>query len=135
MRTIPLTTLLAFLTTIATGADLVPVIEVGTGFLIGSTRQGQWLKAENAGKGLVGGEEYRLYSATKLIGTTKGGKPKSEEEVCPDVLKVPLKKSGADAVIAIGGDWNALPRTPEFTSTTQPVYENAALQFLISKGI
>jgi hypothetical protein len=135
MKPVPTTTLLMAMATMAIGADLYPVLEVGTDFLIGASSNGKWVKAENAAKGLRGGEKYRLYSATKLVGTSKGGKPASEGEPCPDVFKVPLKERGTDAVIAIGGDWNALPRTPVFASTSQPAYQKFAHEFLVSKGI
>jgi hypothetical protein len=119
----------------AIGADVHPVLEVETGFLIGSSRKGKWLKPAETVNSLRGGEVYRLYSATKFVGTSKGGKPEPEGEVCPDVFKVPLKGRGTDAVIAIGADWNALPRTPVFASTSQPAYQAAAHDFLVSKGI
>jgi hypothetical protein len=130
-----LSALLLAITMSAAGADLHPVLEVETGFLIGASRKGKWLKAADTVKDLRGGEEYRLYSATKFVGASKGGKLESEGEPCPDVLKVSLKEHGTDAVIAIGADWNALPRTPVFASTTQPAYQTAIHDFLVSKGI
>jgi hypothetical protein len=135
MRHVLFPALLLAMAITAAGADLVPVLEVQTDFLIGSSRKGKWLKVEDSVKELRGGEAYRLYSATKLVGTSKGGKPESEGEPCPDVMKVPLKERGTDAVIAIGADWNALPRTPVFGSTTQPAYQKAAHDFLVAKGI
>jgi hypothetical protein len=135
MKHVCLTALLLAITITAVGADLHPVLEVETGFLLGSSRNGKWLKPAETAKSLRGGEEYRLYTATKLVGTSKGGKPELEGEPCPDVLKVPLKERKTDAVIAIGADWNALPRTPVFASTTQPAYQKVAHDFLVSKGI
>jgi hypothetical protein len=134
MKHLPVATLLLAIST-ALAAELHPVLEAETGFLLGSARKGRWLSAKETAKGLRGGEEYRLYSATKLIGNRKGGKPVSEEETCPDVFKVPLKQDETDAVIAIRADWNALPRTPVFASTSQPAYQKAAHDFLVSKGI
>ena len=134
MKHVPVAALLLAIST-ALGAELHPVLEAETGFLLGSARKGKWLSAKETAKGLRGGEEYRLYSATKLIGNRKGGKPVSEEETCPDVFKVPLKQDETDAVIAIRADWNALPRTPVFASTSQPAYQKAAHDFLVSKGI
>jgi hypothetical protein len=135
MKHVRFTALLLGITMTASGADLHPVLEVETGFLIGASRKGKWLKAADTVKDLRDGEEYRLYSATKFVRGSKGGKPESEGEPCPDVLKVPLKEHGTDAVIAIGADWNALPRTPVFASTTQPAYQTAVHDFLVSKGI
>jgi len=121
--------------TFAATAEIHPVVEVETGFLFGSARKGKWLSAVETAKAMRGGEEYRLYSPTKAVGLSKAGKPESAEEPCPDVFKVPLKQRGSEAVIAIGGNWNALPRSPVFASTTQPAYLAAAREFLQSKGI
>jgi hypothetical protein len=135
MKAIQITTLFMAMATMAIGADVNPILEVETNFLIGSVRKGKWLSAADTVKSLRGGEEYRLYSATKFVGTSKSGKPESEGEACPDVFKVPLKKRETEAVIAIGADWNALPRTPVFASTTQPAYQADVHDFLVSKGI
>jgi hypothetical protein len=115
-------------------AELHPVIEAETGFLLGSARKGKWLDAAKTAKALRGGEKYRLYGAEGAKGTVKGGKPKSEGEPCPDVFVVPFEGK-RDAAIGIAADWNALPRIPSFASTTQPAYLAAARQFLQSKGI
>lgn len=117
-----------------TAAELHPVVEVQTGFLIGSARKGKWLSGKETAKALRGGEVYRLYSAKEAKGTAKGGKPKSEEEPCPDVFVIPFE-GARDASIGIAAEWNALPRTPVFASTTQPAYLAAAREFLQSKGI
>jgi hypothetical protein len=118
----------------AFGAELHPVVEVETGFLLGSARKGKWLDSKETAKALRGGEKYRLYGAKAAKGTVKGGKPKSNDEPCPDVFVVPLE-GDRDATIGIAAEWNALPRTPIFASTTQPAYLAAARQFLQSKGI
>lgn len=119
----------------ATAAQLHPVIEVQTGFLIGSTRKGKWLSGKETAKALRGGEVYRLYTAKEAKGSVKGGTPKTaEEEVCPDIFVIPVE-GGRNASIGIAADWNALPRVPVFASTTQPAYLAAARGFLQSKGI
>lgn len=120
--------------TITEAGELHPIIEVETGFLFGSPQKGKWLSAAETAKSLKGGEKYRLYSAKESMGMVKGGKPKSESEPCPDVFVVPFKNAG-DASLGIAADWNALPRTPAFTSTSQPAYLNATREFLQSRGI
>lgn len=133
MQCIPIVAFLASLS-VTFSAELHPVIEVQTGFLIGSARKGEWLSGKEAARVLRGGEVYRLYSAKEAKGSVKGGKPKSAEEPCPDVFVVPFE-GARDASIGIAAEWNALPRTPVFASTTQPAYLAASREFLQSKGI
>ena len=65
-----------------------------------------------------------------------GGKPKpSEEEVCSDVLTVSLSPKPEKGAIPLAAPWNALPRKPRITDTTQLVYVDAVRDFLKAKGI
>ena len=46
-----------------------------TGYLLGASAGGQWVKPE-AAAGLIPGEEtYRLYTLTSEVGSSVGGKP------------------------------------------------------------
>lgn len=81
----------ALLICVAAAADLHPIVEVQTGYLFGATKDGKWIKAEEAAKALIDETTYRIYGLTQSLAEAKGGKPKpSEEEVCSDVLTVSL---------------------------------------------
>jgi hypothetical protein len=116
-------------------AELHPIVEVGSGYLLGAVKDGKFIKHEDAAKVLKGGEKYRVYSLTTRLGEAKGGKPESAGEACPDVKAVKLSPLREDGVLAIAGQWNALPRVPKSLSTTQPVYVEAVRAFLEERGI
>lgn len=119
----------------AAKTDVHPIVEVQTGYLFGATSDGKWMKAEEAAKALTK-MTYRLYGLTQSLGEVKGGKPTpSEEEVCSDVLTVPLSPKPDKGAIALAAPWNALPRKPQVLDRTQQVYIDAVRDFLKTKGI
>ena len=120
----------------ATASELHPIVEVRSGYLFGATFNGKWMKAEEAAKALPGETTYQVYGLTQSLGQAKGGKPKpSEEDVCSDVLTVSLSSKPEKGVIALAAPWNALPRKPRASDTTQQVYSDAVRDFLKTKGI
>lgn len=119
----------------ASGADVHPIVEVTTGYLFGATSDGKWMKAEEAAKALTE-TTYRIYGLTQSLGEVKGGKPKpTEEDVCSDVLTIPLSPRPDKGAIALAASWNALPRKPQVIDRTQEVYVDAVRDFLKTKGI
>ena len=120
----------------AAAAELHPIVEVQTGYLFGATKDGKWLKSEEAAKALPGETTYHVYGLTQSLGEAKGAKPKpAEEEVCSDVLTVSLSPSPDKGAIALAAPWNALPRKVQILDATQQVYVDAASDFLKTKGI
>jgi hypothetical protein len=119
----------------APAAELHPIVEVQSGYLFGATFDGKWIKAEEAAKALTE-TTYRIYGLTQPLGEVKGGEPKpSEEDVCSDVLTVSLSPKPDKGAIALAAPWNALPRKPQVSDTTQQVYVDAVRDFLKTKGI
>jgi len=120
----------------APGAELHPIVEVQSGYLFGATANRKWMKAEPAAKALPAETTYRVYGLTQSFGEAKGGKPKpSEEDVCSDVLTVPLSPKPEKGAIGLAAPWNALPRKPQVIDPTQKVYVDAVRDFLKTKGI
>jgi hypothetical protein len=78
---------------------------------------------------------YQVYGLTKQIGQTKGSKPKSVDEPCPDTLMVSLSTKPKAGVIGLAAQWNALPRKLLVVDATQPVYVEAVRDFLKAQGI
>src|SRR6266568_1158482 len=121
---------------VAAKGELHPIVEVRTGYLFGATADGKWLKADETAKALSGGTTYQVYGLTEPLGESKGGKPKpSKDDVCSDVLAVSLSPKPEKGVIALAAPWNALPRKPRASDTTQQVYSDAVRDFLKTKGI
>jgi FG-GAP repeat protein len=120
----------------APAADFHPIVEVQSGYLFGATADGEWIKSEEVAKALLGETTYRVYGLTQAFGEAMGGKPKpSEEDVCSDVLTVSLSPKPDKGAIALAAPWNALPRKPRVSDTTQKVYVDAVRDFLKTKGI
>lgn len=116
-------------------ADFHPIVEAETGYLVGSSGGGKWTKAEVAEHSVKGGEKYQLYSLTKRLGIATGGKPESAGEPCEQTRVVSLKPKREGGVLAIAGEWNALPRVSKSQDTTQREYVTAVREFLSAKGI
>lgn len=119
----------------AAAAPEHPIVEVETGFLIGAQSNGKWLDGAQAAKTFQPGTSFRIYSLVGEIGVASGGKPESAEEPCPETQIVPLSPKPEEGVIALAAPWNALPRKPRTTDTTQPVYLQAMRDFLREHGI
>lgn len=117
---------------------VVPVVDIGGGgCVMGGVRDGKWMKAEEMAPLMKGGERYNVYSLTRKVGERTGSKPVSEGAPCSDTMYVknmtPNEKE-AD-LIAVGGDWNALPRVPKVESNSSPLYRAAVADLLRKNGI
>jgi hypothetical protein len=110
-------------------------VEVQSGYLFGAISDGKWIKADETAKSIGDETTYRVYGLTQALGEAKGGKPKAVEDVCTDTLSVSLSPKPEKGVIALAAPWNALPRKPRISDTTQQVYSDAVRDFLKTKGI
>lgn len=119
----------------ARAADLYPIIQTETGYLIGGRAGGKWLDSQKAGPLVKPGETFRLFSFSGEIGRAKAGKPASVEDPCPDTLSIDLSAKPEQAVIAIAAPWNPMPRKPRDAAKTQPVYVQAVREFLGTRGL
>ncbi|MBU4354671.1 MAG: VCBS repeat-containing protein [Proteobacteria bacterium] len=126
---------------------IIPVVDLGDhvwaheieeGCLLGGKMNDRWLKPKEMAELLQGGETYRLYTLTRFIGNASGSKPEKsgkpggspEYVVQMAPLPVPQKE-----IIAIGGQWDALPRVPRRTNPDQVVYKEAVAEVLKKKGL
>src|SRR5690348_3554537 len=123
------------LTCSISGAELHPIIDVQSGYLVGATKDGKWTKADEVAKALPDETTYHIYGLTESLGEAKGGKAKGEEAPCEETLFVGLSAKPDKGVLALAAPWNALPRKPRPLDATQAVYINAVREFLKTKGI
>ena len=74
---------------------------------------------------------------TRFIGTATGSKPEKIRETGGPEFVVQMTPAPAPRkeMIAIGGQWNALPRVPRLAGTDQEIYKEAVADFLEKKGI
>jgi hypothetical protein len=94
----------------ATAADLHPIVEVQSGYLLGAVADGKWIKADEAAKSMADETTYRVYGLTQSLGEAKGGKPKNVDAPCEETLSVELSPKPEKGMIAVAAPWNALPR-------------------------
>lgn len=117
----------------------VAVIALSSNCLIGGTTAGRWIDAIRMAELLKGGERYRLFGVKGFIGEVRGEKPKAappEEEPCSDLREVSVNPSpDKDASIAIGGQWNALPRPVQVLSNSIAAYRDVLARVLAQNGI
>jgi hypothetical protein len=117
---------------------ILPVVDVGGGgCVMGGARDGRWLKAEEMAPLMKGGERYSIYSLTRRVAVRTGIRPVSEGAPCSETMYVKnLSPNKEDrTLIAVGGDWNALPRVPKVESTRSPLYRQAVADVLRRNGI
>jgi len=121
---------------LAAKADVHPIVEVETGYLVGASKDGKWIKPDETTKALSDETSYQIYGLTESFGQAKGDKPKPlEEDVCPDVFMVSLSPKAEKGVIALAASWNALPRKVRILDATQQVYIDAVSDFLDRKSV
>jgi len=119
----------------AAAAPPYPIVEVETGYVIGAQNNGKWLDSTHAAKTLEPGTSFRIYGLVSEIGPATGGKPESVGEPCPETQMIALSPKPKEGAIALAAPWNALPRKPRVTDTTQAVYVQAAREFLQGHGL
>jgi hypothetical protein len=111
------------------------------GCLMGGSSGSSWIKPEEMGPRMSGGDKYRLYDLNGLWKSVTGGKAASQGAPCEDTLYVELPKNFQDSVpqgahyIGVAGTWNPLPRTPKVESNNIPAYINLVSSLLTRKGI
>jgi hypothetical protein len=134
-RTLVVVAALLLCTGASSAADLHPIVEIQSGYLFGAISDGKWIKADETAK-LIGDETtYRVYGLTQALGDAKGDKPKPADGPCEETLAVSLSPETEKGVIAIAALWNALPRKPQLTDSTQKTYVDAVREFLRTKEI
>jgi len=118
----------------AVAAEFCPIVDQGV--LLGASLGDRWLNAAETAPRLKGGESYGLYILTRGVGRGQGSKPKSGEAPAPQfsVDISPPPKNPAPFV-AVGCNWNALPRSPKLVVGNLQIYEEGAAEILKSKGI
>lgn len=117
---------------------LVPVLDVdGGGCVMGGVRGGRWLEAEEMARLLKGGERYNLYSLNRRMGSRTGRKPASLGAPCTETMFVEnlVPDPQREGLIAVGANWNALPRVPRVANNDTPAYRTLVANLLRRNGI
>jgi hypothetical protein len=113
--------------------DVHPIVDTVEGCLIGGIAGGKWLEADELAPMLKGGERYRLYTLASAAGEAVGSNTESAGEPCNGTKNIKFSPETRGA-IAVGGEWNALPRIPRAVSTNDPIYRQVVAGFLRRNG-
>jgi hypothetical protein len=122
--------------------EAVPIIDMDGGCLMGGVMDGKWIKMEEFGARMSGGDKYRLYDlAGEHKTSVTGGKAASNGAPCEETLYVDIPAEIRDSLpagshyIGVAGKWNPLPRAPKIEGNNNPVYRNLVADLLKRKGI
>jgi hypothetical protein len=120
---------------IAVGFFIAGVGNVPTGVLLGSAQPGRWLSPAEVS--LRGGEIYHLYSAEADLGTAQGSAPYSQPPhfLSDQLIDLTPAPQAGQAVVAIGGGWNALPRPFQVLSNEIDLYREIVEERLQANGL
>ena len=114
---------------------IYPPYDSRSGFLLGGTRQGQWLDPTATAAYLTGDEGYAIYIDNTLLGAAVGSLP-GPNPTCPAMQEVSLHSDDPfKSIVGLSTDWNALPRIPEEISTDNDIYRQVIAELLIANGI
>ncbi|PZR73301.1 MAG: hypothetical protein DLM73_11075 [Chthoniobacterales bacterium] len=119
----------------AMAAPAHAIVEVKTGYVITAKSNGKWLDSAHAAALLPAGTSFRVYGLVREMAPATASKPESVSEPCPDTYSVKLSSEPEEGAIALAASWNALPRKPRVTDTTQPAYVQAVREFLEGQGV
>lgn len=113
-----------------------PIVDATAGQLFGAVAGSEWLASAVAARRLTGAERYRLYYLTGHLAPRLGSKARPPEESCSN-YRVTIKAlpNGYEAIFAVAGRWDALPRVPTSEDSNNPVYRGLVADLLHTQGI
>jgi hypothetical protein len=115
---------------------VVPVVASDTGWLLGGTYAQRWVDGPTTATLLRGGERYRRVGSTGAHGAATGDRPASLGIPCEDTFSVNLTPQPTiSQTLALGGSWNALPRTPIEENPETDTYRQLVADQLRANGI
>ena len=119
--------------------EIVPIIDLRIGGLLGGVKNGKWIEAGIAAESIMNGamdldvygfggkQKKPFYAATRA----------AVEDVCQDFYRINMDDQKQQLAVGIGvnGTWNAMPRIPKRVSVQNPVYMAAVIAFLKKQGV
>jgi hypothetical protein len=129
------TILFVILLSAATNAQVVPILEVQTGGLLGGVEKGRYLDAKTTFGRLKGEGKYSLFGITGKTGELTAT-VEAPDDPCDEFYFAKTALEGQKGV-AVGSDrtWNPVPRTPKAVNLNDKTYLNVVAQILRTKGL
>ncbi|MFQ3598522.1 MAG: VCBS repeat-containing protein [Chloroherpetonaceae bacterium] len=118
-----------------TQSPIYPIVSLLDGnCLMGALQDGVRLSDAEAATRLMGNEVYRIYTMSGFAGRCVGTAPASAPVPCAENWRITFSPP-IEGVIAMGGDWNALPRLPKLVSSSMfiPSVKKIAKEYGIVK--
>lgn len=125
LATIPLTAAIA--------VTVHPVVDVQSGYLLGSSRGKKWIDAKATAAQMKGRKTYRLFDSEHRSSTGVGSKPYPGDFACPYTRYADIKPK--NGVIAVAGKWKVMPRVPQVLSNNSPFYRKIVADILKKHSI
>lgn len=118
------TILIALALATALSAQIVPIVEMSVGGIIGGVENGRWVKDKQVAAALKGSNRYLLIGWNGVLkgGARIGSNPVAEEP-CEDFYHVKISgRTNAGVALGSAAKWNPVPRIPKLISLTDAVY-------------
>ena len=119
----------------STQSPIYPIVSLLDGnCLMGALQDGVRMSDAEAAARLSGNEVYRIYTMGDFAGRCLGAVPVSAPVPCAENWRVTFSPP-IEGVVAIGGEWNALPRLPKLVSSALfiPTVKKIAKDYGITK--
>ncbi|MEO6656550.1 MAG: hypothetical protein ABIO36_10755 [Pyrinomonadaceae bacterium] len=119
--------------------EIVPIIDLRIGGLLGGVKHGKWIEAGIAAESIMNGamdlDVYGLRGKEKTPFYAARRAP--VEDVCQDFYRINMDDQKEQLAVGIGvnGGWNAMPRIPKRVSVQNPAYNAAVVAFLKKEGV
>jgi hypothetical protein len=132
---ISITVLVSILFAVSINAQIVPIIEVQTGGLLGGVENGKYVNAKTTFGKLSGKQSYSLFGIRGKTGELTAT-VESPDVPCEEFYYAKTELEGQKG-IAIGTkrDWNPVPRTPRSINLKDKTYLNIVAGILRAKGL
>lgn len=115
------------------------IIEMKLGAVLGGYKNGKFVNAQAAAKGLKINEDYTLFGMN--VGKNEGilkvtKRYETMDDICPEYVGVETdSKAKSGVALSSNARWNATPRIPKVVSSNSRVYRGVVRKFLQSEGI
>ena len=117
-------------------AAVVPIVDNDTGWLLGGTYAQRWLDGPTTATLLRGGEQYRHVGPVGELGVATGDRAESLGIPCEPTFRVNITpQPPISQTLALGGSWNAVPRTPVAENADAENYRQLVADQLRANGI
>lgn len=123
---------------VSANAQIVPILDLKLGGLIGGVQNGKFVDAKTTFKELTANQNYGLYSFE--IGAEEGEMKitiSAPDVPCEDFYWISSEREEANSGIAVGAGatWNLVPRVAKKMSLTDKTYLNIVGSILKAKGL